>query len=192
MDKRIFFLFLFCAAIGLTTGCFFEIYLSGSGKEQLMTLLAGFFGSGSGLSLWTSFWQNFSGSALFLLLSFFLPLVPFLLPFAVLFLFFRGLFLGFSAAMVLETFGINGCLYIALTLAPSGLLQILLFAFLLTCSLQKLMEIQAARKRHPRRKTDSRKALQSLAGPYLYNYVTGLGVLISICLLQAFLLQAVT
>ena len=104
MDKKLFYMLLFAAATGLCSGAFFEVCMTGTGKEQLMQLLSVFFSSdGSGLSFLASFWQNLRSGLFFLLLCFVSPAVVILLPLDVFFLFCRGLFLGFSAAMVLET-----------------------------------------------------------------------------------------
>ena len=187
MNKKIFFLLLFLAATGMTTGCFFEILLSGSGKEQLMDYLGSFLASeGSETSLWESFFRKAAGGAFFLLTALLLPLFPWLAPLHLLFLFFRGFFLGFSSAMVLEALGMKGILYIAVTLVPAELLQLLLFAALFCLSLQEYQRL------HHRRK-GSRKAPQIFtAGPYLYTYAAGLAALFLICLLQSALLAAVT
>ena len=119
----------------------------------------------------------------------------------ILFLFLRGLFLGFSAAMVMETFGLSGTEYLLAVIVPSGLLQVFLFAFLMTISLHEGMAViqvhfPARIRLHFRSlRTSSiknRKALLFTAGPYLNFYMAGLAVLTLSCLLQAFLLQAVT
>lgn len=206
MDKKIFYTLLFVAATGLCTGSFFEVTLAGTGKEQLMELLSGFFSTGgSDLSLPVSFWQNFRSGFLFLLLFYISPAVPILLPFNVLFLFFRSLFLGFSATMVLEVFGISGMGYVLATLVPCGLIQIFLFALLGALSLKEgiytihslrvLAGIPSGAGRYRRenfREQKNRTALQRITGQYLYFYLAGLIVLILSSLLQVGLLQAVT
>lgn len=199
MDKKLFYMLLFAAATGLCSGAFFEVCMTGTGKEQLMQLLSVFFSSdGSGLSFLASFWQNLRSGLFFLLLCFVSPAVVILLPLDVFFLFCRGLFLGFSAAMVLETFGLSGMGYLLLTLAPAGLVQIVLFSLLCALSLQEgLFRI---RRRIGRRfsrttsagKSKNRNALRCFTGQYLYLYLAGLAVLVFTCLIQAGFLQAVT
>lgn len=197
MDKKLFYMLLFAAATGLCTGAFFEVCMTGTGKEQLMQLLSVFFSSeGSELSFLASFWQNFRSGLIFLLLCFVSPAAVILLPLDVLLLFCRSLFLGFSAAMVLETFGLAGMGYLLLTLAPAGLVQILLFSFLCALSLGEGL-CRIGRKAGRRfgstaGRTKNRNALQSFTGQYLNLYLVGLTVLILTCLLQAGLLQAVT
>ena len=197
MDKKLFYMLLFAAATGLCSGAFFEVCMTGTGKEHLMQLLCGFFSSdGSSISFLASFWQNLRSGLFFLLLCFFSPAAVILLPLDVLFLFCRSLFLGFSAAMILETFGLSGMGYLLVTLAPAGLVQILLFSFLCTLSLQE--GLCRIRRRSGRRvgsnsgSPKNRNALRCFTGQYLYLYLAGLAVLILTCLLQAGLLQAVT
>ena len=43
MDKKLFYMLLFAAATGLCSGAFFEVCMTGTGKEHLMQLLCGFF-----------------------------------------------------------------------------------------------------------------------------------------------------
>lgn len=207
MDKRLFFVLLFMAATGFATGVFFEINLSGTGKDQLMELLSEYFSAGNSISdaegsgFTDSFLQNMKGGLLFWLVCFLSPVLLILLPVMILFLFLRGLFLGFSAAMVMETFGLSGTEYLLAVIVPSGLLQVFLFAFLMTISLHEGMAViqvhfPARIRLHFRSlRTSSiknRKALLFTAGPYLNFYMAGLAVLTLSCLLQAFLLQAVT
>ena len=184
MKKSTFFSLLFLAATGLASGCFFEIYLNGSGKDQLMDLLSGFFtAEKNSLPFWPAFWQNLRGGLLFLLLTFPAPILPVLFPFSLLFLFFRSMAVGFSAAMMMEVFGMKGLFYSSVTLIPSGILQILLFSALTALSIHQIHPIFC--KKH------SRKAPQRTAGPYLYTYAAGLGILVLICLMQVILLHTV-
>ena len=207
MDKRLFFVLLFMAATGFATGVFFEINLSGTGKDQLMERLSEYFSAGNSLpdtaesSFTDSFLQNMKGGLLFWLVCFLSPVLPVLLPVILLFLFLRGLFLGFSAAMVMETFGLAGTEYLMAAIVPSGLLQMLLFAFLVALSFHEgvtLLQVHFPARFRFRFRTlrtsssKNRKALLFTAGPYLNFYLAGLAVLTLSCLLQAFLLQAVT
>ncbi|MBR4410808.1 MAG: hypothetical protein IKT31_05750 [Firmicutes bacterium] len=187
MNKKVFFLLLFLAATGMTTGCFFELLLSASEKEELMTLLAGFLGGkGSASSLPEHILSKAAAGTVLLVPAFFLPLIPWIIPFPLIYLFFRGFVLGFSASMVMETLGFKGLFYITVTLIPAELLQLLLFALLLCCSLQELHHL-----RH--RKKGSRKAPQFFtAGPYLYTYAAGFAMMLLVIFFQSVLLQAVT
>ena len=187
MNKKVFFLVLFLAATGMTTGCFFELMLSGSEKNELMNILSSFLDSGNtGVNFSEHILPKAAAGAVFLIPAFFLPLVPCMFPFHLIYLFLRGFFLGFSASMILETLGLKGVLYIAATLIPAELLQLLLFTLLLCCSLQKYHHLH-------HRKKGSRKAPQFFtAGPYLYTYAAGLAMMLLIICFQSALLQAVT
>lgn len=184
MKKQTFFAILFLAATGLASGCFFELFMTGDGKEDLMHLLSVFFDAEENrISFSETFWQNIGVSLPVLLLTFFTPLIPVLFPISLLLLFFRGLALGFSAAMMMETFGTRGFLYTAFTLVPAGVMQILLFSVLTAVSFHYGLPVL--------RKKDRRKALQVTAEPYLYTYAAGLAILILICLIQTVLLCTV-
>lgn len=213
MDKKIFFILLFIAATGLCTGAFFEVFMSGEGKDQLAAVLTGFFdpagsdtntvtnavtdasadaGANAALGPLTAFWQSFRGPFLFLILCFVSPVVFVLLPICALYLFFHGLFMGFSATMLIEAMGLRGLVYTTLTLLPSGLLQVLLFAFLLMVSLKQGGHIlETLRNRRGACGRKNRNALQCFTGQYIRIYLVGLAVLFSICLLKVFLLQVV-
>jgi len=199
MNKKIFAALLFTAATGIATGVFFEINMTGDGKNQLMNLLAGFFAeTGAEIPLQqnflATFWQSFRNGFLCLLLCS-LPLVtPLLAPVPVLIIFSRGFFLGFSAAMVLETFGLAGIRHLALTLVPPGMIQLLLFSVLAAVSLSRcrisLQKFLPRRNGSRSSSAKKRTALQFPAEQYQYLYLAGLGLLILCCLLQAVLLQA--
>ena len=186
MDKKFFLALLFLSAVGITTGCFFEIYLTGTGKTQLMDLLSDFFRQNpADHPFLLSTLQNIRSGLFFLVPAFFVPVLPFLLPINLAMLFSRGLFLGFSSCMLLETFGKEGLLYMIVTLIPIQILYLLLFCCLLSCSAEKFHTPGLRRK-------GIRKALHHLAGLYSYTYAAGLAVLLLIGLLQTILLQAVT
>ena len=185
MDKKFFLGLLFLSAVGITTGCFFELFLTGSGKDQLMDVLSLFFRQDqTDRPIFLSTLQNIRSGAFFLLPAFFSPILPFLLPVNLAMLFFRGLFLGFTCCMLLETFGTEGFLYMTVTLIPIQLLYLLLFCCLLSCSAEKFRTPGLRRK-------GTKKALRHLAGLYGYTYAAGLAVLILIGLFQTILLQAV-
>ena len=203
MEKKTFLLLLFLAAIGLTTGCFFELYLSGEGKDQLIHQLADYFGSdGTDFSYWQSFWQNLRRCLPFFCLCFLSPLLPVLCPVDLTLIFLRGFFLGFTCSMVIETFSIKGIFYASITLVPWAVMQIMLFAELLTFSFIQAGDMFYPFKLRHRHASSGptvkkywsagiRKALQLAAGPYLFHYTAAMIFLILIGLLQSFLLQAV-
>ena len=192
MDKKIFIILLFITATGLCTGAFFEVFMSGEGKDQLISILENFFQNsrGSNLTFLESFCQSFKRNFIFLFLYFLSPLLIVLLPLDGLYLFCKGLFTGFSATMLIEAFGIKGVYYTALTLLPSGILHTVLFSFLGTLSIQEgIQVIQAFRCRRGVRGRNNKNALQLFAGQYFKYYLAGLGILTVSCLLEAFFLQ---
>lgn len=215
MDKKIFFALLFVAATGLCAGAFFEVYMSGSGKDQLMTLLDNFFQpehaeNGESLSPLVSFWLSVRGSLLVLLLFFLSPVLLVLLPLCPIWLFLLGLSTGFSATMLIEAFGATGLRYAGLTLVPPAFLQILLFSFLGMVSLQAKPAFFSLRAfsfgGRPQRRV-SPTTVRRVAGhpgslplpfqafyticsqPYLLCYTVGLLALLLINLCKVFLLQ---
>lgn len=194
MDRKIFIGLLFITATGLCTGAFFEVFMSGNGKDQLISILENFF-TGSAdreLTFLQSFWQSFKNSFLFLILYFISPILIILLPLNGLYLFFKGVFTGFSATMLIETFGLKGVYYTALTLLPSGVLQAVLFSFLGMLSIEEgLQVIRAFRSRRSSHGRSKKNALQLFAGQYFKFYMIGSGVLVISCLLEAFSLQVV-
>ncbi|MCI8610257.1 MAG: hypothetical protein HFE73_11485 [Firmicutes bacterium] len=194
MDKKIFLTLLFLTAIGLCTGAFFEVFMTGEGKVQLADALTSILHTDAeAIDPLPAFWQTFSGSFLFLLVCFFSPLLFPILPFAVLYLILMGLSMGFSATMLIETMGLEGLYYIFLTLLPSGLLQVFLFSFLLMISIQEGLQVFGALwHRNRARGRKNRNALQLFAGQYMKFYGIGLLLLILICILKVFLLGLAT
>ena len=187
MDKKLFYGLLFVAATGFTAGSFFEIYITGDGKDQLMELLTGWFSSAdSPFSFSRNFLQNFCSGLFFLLLCFLSARLPFLLIFCITLIFVQSLLYGVSASLLLETFGHSeGMLYTAATVAPGALLRTLLTAYFAKLAIQCWL----TRTRSVNR--NSRKALRILTGPEVTYYAAGLAALFFISLLQAVLQQAV-
>ena len=186
MDKKLFYGLLFLAAIGFTAGSFFEIYITGDGKDQLMELLTGWFSAAdSPFSFSRNFLQNFCSGLFFLLLCFLSARLPFLLIFCITLIFVQSLLYGVSASLLLETFGpAKGILYTAATVAPGALLRTLLIACFAVQAMQSwLPPIRSG-------KTSRRKALRVLTGPEVTYYAAGLAALFFISLLQAVLQQA--
>lgn len=183
MDKRLFFLLLFTAAAGLTTGVFFEVYMTGSGKTDLLDLLSAYLKTEEGLPFMQTAVQNIWRETLWFLLCVFMrfvpaALLPLLFAAAVLALSCKGFFLGFSAAMVLEAMGLPGIPHLTLCLFPSGMIQLLLFAALISYSIREVNK--------------KRTASQYSVKQSLLTYLIGAAVLTFSVLLRAALLQAMT
>ena len=47
INKKLFWIYLFIFAVGLCAGSFFEVSMTGAGKDQLMDALSGFFTDGN-------------------------------------------------------------------------------------------------------------------------------------------------
>ena len=50
INKKLFWIYLFIFAVGLCAGSFFEVSMTGAGKDQLMDALSGFFTDGNNFS----------------------------------------------------------------------------------------------------------------------------------------------
>lgn len=186
MDKKRLPLLLFLAATGYTAGVFFELYITGSGKVQLMELLTDYFAAENHtLPFLRSILQNFCSGLPFLLSCFFMPSFPFLMiPFAF-FLFLQNLLYGISASLLVETLGFSsGFLYVLTGPALSALLRTMLFAYTAACF------AQWNPRRSVRSSSGRKKALRFLTGPEGFVYAALLAALLFISLLQTILLQA--
>ena len=173
VNKKITWVMLFIFAVGLCSGAFFEIYMKGGGKTQLMDLLSGLVSGDSGQSFFSTFWNSLKMWLIMLAIAFFVPYAP---PLAVVCPFFpmlKGLTLGFSATMLVETFGVKGSWYIISTIRPQNLLQIPILCVLIGISMSGA----------------TKKALRSNARLYFTYYGAGTGLIFISCLLEAFLMQ---
>ena len=177
-NDKILYLMFFIFAIGLSCGAFFEVYMEGAGKEQLMQFLSTLFDSGAAPGFWSGLLKSILNWIAFLILPFCVIYLPPLSVFCPFIPFIKGLSLGFSSTMLVETFGIKGGLYIATTLLPQSIIQIPVLCFLISLSIVSA---------HPKYK----KALHQDARQYYIYYCTG-GLLIVIsCLLEALLMRLI-
>ncbi len=173
VNKKITWTMLFIFAVGLCSGAFFEIYMKGGGKAQLMELLSVLLSGDTGQGFFSTFWNSLRTWLIMLSITFFVPYVP---PLAIICPFLpmiKGLTLGFSATMVVETFGVKGTWYIISTILPQNLLQIPVFCILIGISMSNA----------------TKKALRSNARLYLTYYGMGACLIFISCLLEAFLIQ---
>ena len=199
INYKIFWVFLFIIAVGICTGSFFETGMTDGSKSGFFDALSSFFhaaGAGSTES------ENFFSENFLSALGTFLPVLligygsaflPILLPLIPLYIFTRGMSVGFSAAAILETFGLKGIGYILTTLMPPHFIQLPVFCFLGILSLQNgiatLSYLFSSRRRSAASRS-SKKALQSDIRKYSVFYAAGGTLIVISCLLQAFLLQA--
>lgn len=199
INYKIFGVFLFIIAVGICTGSFFETSMTDGSKSGFFDALISFFhavGAGSTESK-NFFFENFLsalGSFLpVLLIGYVSAFLPILLPLIPLYIFTRGMSVGFSAAAILETFGLKGIGYILTTLMPPHFIQLPVFCFLGILSFQTglatLSYLFSSRRRSAASRS-AKKALQSDIRKYSVFYAAGGALIVISCLLQAFLLQA--
>lgn len=184
---------LFALAVSICAGSFFEVSMTGDGKQQLENMLSGLLNAENGGS------ENVQSTALFagclfrilaknlvvIALAYISPVVLITLPVLPTFMLLRGLSFGFSAAMTLEVTGIRGILYIITTLLPQNLIQLPVY-----CALTAL-SLQAGAVRIKRAAGRKRNAMQLDAKRYSLIFLTGLGIITLSCLLEAFLVTSV-
>lgn len=180
MNKMRFLMLLFLSCTSFCAGAFFEVLMTGAGKEELLDLMGIFFTEEtSSISLFTTFLQNLFTGLFIFLPSFFLPKWIILLPVATGLIFGKGFILGFSTSMLIEALGISGFLYSCITLLTWGIPELFLFSFYFVFSWHQRELI-----------FHHRKTPQSLAGSYLSTYVLGVLLLLVLSLVKAFLLKA--
>ena len=184
---------LFALAVSICAGSFFEVSMTGDGKQQLENMLSGLLNAENGGSENVQSTASFAGcffrilakNLVVIALAYISPVVLITLPVLPTFMLLRGLSFGFSAAMTLEVTGIRGILYIITTLLPQNLIQLPVY-----CALTAL-SLQAGAVRIKRTAGKKRNAMQLDARRYSLIFLTGLGIIILSCLLEAFLVTSV-
>ena len=184
---------VFSLFVSICTGSFFEVYMTGAGKQQLEDILYGLLNSDTGSNIGTGATLSFAGcfmrifikNLIVIILAYISPAVFITLPVMPAFILLKGISLGFSAAMTLEVAGIQGILYIITTLMPQNLIQFPVYCFLAALSLQE------SKVRINQGSNGKRKALQLDARRYSLLFMTGLGIITLSCLLEALLVTSV-
>lgn len=184
---------LFALAVSICAGSFFEVSMTGDGKQQLENMLSGLLNAENGGSENVQSTASFAGcffrilakNLVVIALAYISPVVLITLPVLPTFMLLRGLSFGFSAAMTLEVTGIRGILYIITTLLPQNLIQLPVYCALTAFSLQ------AGAVRIKRAAGRKRNAVQLDAKRYSLIFLTGLGIITLSCLLEAFLVTSV-
>lgn len=185
-NQKIFAVLLFITSVGMCAGAFFEVFMEGSGKEQLMDFLSVYITD----STKSSFLSIFFSSSLSLFkpwLFFFLcPLIP-LLALACPFLcMLRGLSVGFASTMLIETFGFKGAWYIILSIMPQNIIQLPVFCLLSALSMSmSVISFKCYTHRHSRKKY--KNALQVNARHYIFVFALCLFLLLISCLIDVVL-----
>ena len=177
-NDKVLVLMIFLLAAGISCGAFFEVFMEGSGKEQLSNLLSSMFTEGHSANFWQGLIKSLANCIFVLAIPFsviyfkpFILLCPFI-PFI------KGLSLGFSATMIVETFGYKGIFHILTTLLPQNLIQLPVLCYLTALSVVSV-------------KRQNKKALQQDARPYYLSYCIGCCLLFISCLLEACLMKLV-
>ena len=184
---------LFALAVSICAGSFFEVSMTGQGKEELENLLGSMLqtdngageNTGSSLSFGRCFISLFVKNLLVLIMACISPAVFVTLPVLPVFILLRGVAFGFSASMTIEVAGLKGILYIVTALLPQNLIQLPVYCFLASLSLdtgiQRIMQFSGRK----------RKALHMDARRYILLFSAGFGVITLSCLLEAFLTTSI-
>ncbi len=191
INRKSFGLLLFLTAVGICCGAFFEILLTGAGKDVLQSAVFQLFSeenksalsslsAGNFISLW---WKAFRPDFFFLLAAYLSPVVFILLPLLPCYLFYNSMSLGFSAAMTIETLGLGVFSSLLAALIPHNLIQLPLLCVLTALSFSAgritLPYMFCARSsRICRNKT----ALQDYARQYSLYYFVGLILIMLSCI----------
>lgn len=186
INKKLTLIFMFLLAVGICAGSFFEVFMEGEGKQQLMDMLSGFFSGESTQSFRTAFFSCFKTWLMILAALFVCPLFPPLAVLCPLIPLVKGLTLGFSATMLVETFGLKGGWYIISTIIPHSIIQIPVLCLLAALSPEGASVVLRSFMQKKRRSIN-KNALQNYARQYLICYGAGTALIIVSCLLEAFL-----
>ena len=188
-NYRLIAVLLFALAVSICAGSFFEVSMTGQGKDELESLLGNLLqsdgntgdGSGPALSFGRCFISLFFKNLLVLIMACIAPAVFVTLPVLPVFILLRGIAFGFSAAMTLEVAGLKGIIYIITAILPQNLIQLPVYCFLATLSLHT--GIQRIRQISGRK----RNAMHIDARRYFLIFSAGFGIITLSCLLEAFL-----
>ncbi|MGN0735596.1 MAG: stage II sporulation protein M [Anaerovoracaceae bacterium] len=188
-NYRLMVVLLFALAVSICAGSFFEVSMTGQGKDELESLLGNLLQSdgdtgdcsGPALSFGRCFISLFFKNLLVLIMACIAPAVFVTLPVLPVFILLRGIAFGFSAAMTLEVAGLKGIIYIITAILPQNLIQLPVYCFLATLSLHT--GIQRIRQISGRK----RNAMHIDARRYFLIFSAGFGIITLSCLLEAFL-----
>lgn len=214
INVKLFFFFLFISGVGICAGAFFEVGLGTEIRETLSAALNSIF-RGMSLSAADDYTDSeaaeaFISSFLPLVRSLMLPIilgffsagVVFLLPLIPIYILLKGISVGFSAAVLLESFGLKGIWYILFTLMPQNLIQLPVLCLLAVLSMQSanavlayIIPLGSARFRSASRESSSlrnaKKLLYAKMRFYIITYLLCSLLLCISCAIQAFLLPTV-
>lgn len=194
---------LFALAVSICAGSFFEVFMTGEGKQQLESALESVLNSDTSgsASFGACFLKTLGRNALVLLLALISPAVIITLPVLPVFILAQGLSIGFSAAMTLEVAGLKGIVYILTALLPQNLIRLPVYCVLSAVSIEAgfhsaVYAMKAAARGRARAavsgvRSRRRNALQLDARRYFFIFAAGFVLIILSCLLEAFLVSMV-
>ena len=184
INKKITLCLLFISVTALCAGSFYEVYLEGHGKEQLMETLYSSFTVESSNTFWYLLKSNLLSilkSWLYLLLCPIVPILIFTCPFICILKSFSA---GFSSTMIIETFGAKGIIYIITTILPQNIIHIPVFCVLSALSIHMSL---TTTKYFLKRRQLNKNVLQKTVRHYITTFFIGLIILFISCLIEVFL-----
>ena len=186
INKKLFWIYLFIFAVGLCAGSFFEVSMTGAGKDQLMDALSGFFTDGNNAPFISDFSRCAGTWLMITVILFVTPFFPPLVLCGPLICLAKGLSVGFSAAMLAETFGLKGGWYILSTLVSRSLIQIPLMCVMAAFSAENAAFAVKALLAGKRRLA-VKNALRRHARHYLMFFSVSAALLAVSCVIEALL-----
>lgn len=186
INRKSILILFFILSVGICTGAFFEVFMKGDGKAQLIEMLSTFFDSESTQGFSTAFLSCIKSWIVILAIMFFSPVFPPLGVLCPVLVVGKGLTLGFSATMLVEAFGVKGGWYILSTMVPHALIQLPVLCVLAASSVEFCL-IRLGQFSRMKRRSFNKNALQVHARQYLSTYGFSLLLIVISCLLEAFL-----
>ncbi len=188
INKKIFFPLMLITAISMCAGAFFEVFMEGVGKEELMELLSSHFSVDQSFGFISILKNSFLSQIKTWFILFMCPIIPILALICPFICITKGLSVGFSSTMLVETFGFKGAFYILTTIMPQNLIQIPIFCLLSTLSIQMSVLVFNYYVYKTNRKRN-KNALQIAVRHYLTIFAYSLAIMLASSLIEAFLKQ---
>jgi len=190
INKKLFFILLFLCSVALCAGSFFEVYMEGAGKEQLKDLLSSFLSENNNISFLRLFLENAKSWFLIWIILLSCPILPLLAVYGPIICIIKGLSVGFSATMIVESFGLKGIWYILISIVPQNIIQLPITCLLSALSIKmSILFLKFYTQRKGRKK--NKNALLTATRHYLIIFIVSFLILLISCLIEAFLKQFV-
>ena len=184
LNEKTVFVMLFLGAVGICAGAFFEVNMTGAGKDQLTEIIAALTTSEQSEEIAVSFINSAKILLPVVLAGFTAPYIYVTIPLLPAYIFVHSIALGFAAAMTLEAAGLAGMSTIALKLMPQNLVLLPALAVLAAAAGQagcaSFVTTFFPRSSAARR---NKKALHQYARPYFLIYACGTAAVILSCFL---------